>query len=885
MRTPLTMRTDLNTFRPIQGPIKCGPIVVMVCLIAATGCSRLGSNGALSQRRIPYPPQPLRQSASKTASETTPQTAASQPTATQNRDLETVLNSDRERPVRPDFDALRNGVRDFKPRPPKLAEFPKTTLVAEPVIDQSAQVSFQQNDSDFNPAAEPPAQIFSQPLIEPRKPVANTEQLREAQLSVATINPVVRPENFAANGHQADGPVPSRGQVSTFGEALARFSTDAPTADQLNPLSEKADSEFERSRQILLVTDPAEVNQKQPAAADEKVQQVNAVEPSAIKFVEVDPNSTRNSLPTSAPLRPAATAISPSVDGLQLPIVKEYAAVANQGAPIVDASLQGEIYLKSPAQRRDSTNSAKETTRTPMIAKSEFEAENLTAKLNSSVSSVTDSIRLTDQHREGRLNGDDSKPSEIEFKPSSELELADDSALGQNESGITIDPNLGQQRERQLNFAPRPIVAAKPTPAPVVYQRRKAPFLMLPRISKPISGALETKIASVAKNDFVVPPKKCVTCTNPACQGCNIPQKDHFAQTSPMIDGGRSLAPMAVESAAGFEDATEITRKNYGQVSFSSKPLPLPETIVSDPENIANSFEAQFAVESEFEKTQTQSDVPPVGVDAVMKLNAVTWRSRLQQTIELVQEQLEGNIDSETRTSMEINLRLLDVLSRQMEEVAQEQRRFTDSENQFWQHQLEAITSMLKTEPLVDVRDNDLLQHQTAHQTLTHLRQAIAELESLANLKITSGAFCTEVSGYGQFEVFPRGALAPGQKVLVYCEVENYNTIERPSDSGATFHTQLRGSYAIYDASGHAVQQAEFPVVEDVARKRRRDFYMHLPITIGDLSAGNYELHLLVEDLGGNKTASLTPPLTFAVSATGQSDLQARSKSDSTWVR
>jgi len=228
---------------------------------------------------------------------------------------------------------------------------------------------------------------------------------------------------------------------------------------------------------------------------------------------------------------------------------------------------------------------------------------------------------------------------------------------------------------------------------------------------------------------------------------------------------------------------------------------------------------------------------------------------------------------------------LLDVLSRQMGDIAQEERTFTQSENYFWQHQLEAITSMLQTSELTDDKANDLMKHHTAHETLVHLRQAIAELESLANLKVVSGAFCTEVSGYGQFKTFVSDVFDSGQKVLLYCEVENYNSPEQSSDSGATFHTRLRGSYAIYDASGHAVQQAEFPVVEDIARRRRRDFYMHLPITIGDLSNGDYELHLLVEDLGGNKTASLTPPLVFTISSNDNFDLQARSQDDGHLVR
>ncbi|MFN5709553.1 MAG: hypothetical protein ACK48X_15985, partial [Planctomycetota bacterium] len=60
-------------------------------------------------------------------------------------------------------------------------------------------------------------------------------------------------------------------------------------------------------------------------------------------------------------------------------------------------------------------------------------------------------------------------------------------------------------------------------------------------------------------------------------------------------------------------------------------------------------------------------------------------------------------------------------------------------------------------------------------------------------------------------------------------------------------------------------QQAEFPIVEDVARNRRRDFYLYVPFTVGELPAGKYRVHLLVDDLLGCKQAVLDPPVEFTV--------------------
>jgi len=451
----------------------------------------------------------------------------------------------------------------------------------------------------------------------------------------------------------------------------------------------------------------------------------------------------------------------------------------------------------------------------------------------------------------------------------SDVELANDSQYDNaTRHGIRIDADLAADFEAFPTKIERPIeppmpleVASLP-PMPKVVQ--PMPVLDPPAKDLLIQSVPEEENNQVAESDFEPMPEQAKVCTD-----CELPKTAMFAEHVPNFDPGRNIVPMPVDITS--LDSAELIKKNFSSVEFSPTNLPLPQNVDASSSATANQFlAAGFEGPANLEQT-IQTDVPPVGVEALMKLNAVTWQSRLAQTVDLVQEQLkQQNIDSDTRTSLEVNLRLLDVLSRQMGDLVDNQQQFSTSENQYWQDQLEAITSMLKVADPVDGRANELLRHHTAHETLTHLRNAVAHLESLANLRVVAGEFCTEVSGYGQFNPFAHNVFPVGQKVLVYCEVENFNSTPQDSENGVSYLTRLRGSYAIYNSSGHAVQQAEFPTLADTARKRRRDFYMHLPITIGNLDAGNYELHLLIEDLGGNKTASLTPPLLFTVG--GQQD-------------
>ncbi len=846
-----------------------GILIAIACVISVAGCSRLGSTGPLNQGRIPFPPQPLRDASSESVAAEKAKAMESAKTARDLHAIDNVDNAKLANQVRSETNPARDAVQDLKARPPKLSQLPSTTLYAEPVIDNAQQVAFEEKENDFDPARQPPAEIFAQPLAKTKD-----DQFFDPR----PVKPTVNPEKFVASD-----PQPA-----------------ALQAGMLNPIRDNRTPATESQRIMLVTNTSTDVPEAHDAASAAKATEATVAVTDAIgPPLPLNRQLVKNFAP--APLRP------------EMPVIIEKTPEEVNNGPKVDANLKGEVYTKSaPPQIAEKPPEVKE------IFAPEKAAEKVADKpvIKDELPKIEEiKVEEFQQNFSPAQSLTQTKAPEPEIKPEFKAEPS---------NGIEIDPTLGAQRDERLSFtAPRKITKAQPEPKPeskpVVFESKKAPLVQSPLVKKilpevkampeekklpevkaisevkelpevkEIPEAIETRVARIEQPAFapalvekeILPVKKCATCDHPDCNGCNIPSDNQFSEAAPTIQGRRSLAPMPVERST---EPVEIAKKNFGQVAFAPVGLPLPQTVTDDAENIAAAFNQQIP-EEEFVKTNAQSDVPPVGVEAVLKLNEITWRSRLQQTISLVKDQLSSDIDSQTRTSLEINLRLLDVLSRQMGDIAKEERSFTQSENEFWQHQLEAITSMLQTPELTNEKAHDLMKHHTAHDTLVHLRHAIAELESLANLKIESGAFCTEVSGYGQFKTFASDVFESGQKVLVYCEVENYNSVQQNSASGPTFHTRLRGSYAIYDADGHAVQQAEFPVVEDIARRRRRDFYMHLPIGIGDLSNGDYELHLLVEDLGGNKTASLTPPLRFSVSSGNPVDLQARTRDDGHLVR
>ncbi len=876
------------------------------CLtVALAGCSQIGSRQALDQRRLPFSVSADGSALKEIDSDT-------------NR-IEQLRDSiDGRIPGNPVREQSRT-VQAVKTRPPKLSALPKMTLYAQPVVtadSNASQVSWEQDaqpvgaggangaggaggedsadgaqsafnpsaadPSAFDPSAEPPTQIFEQPVQPTSTMAAQSPRVANSR----ALTPILfNPEPLPTREAVAESPRTQLNRATDADTAALEPAPLQPSTMDFVPATTSATSTTSESppapapptEPLLVVDDHSSIIPL--AETEESFQPAEGTDFSAATFRagdssggEDDIESVPSKLPEVSPFPPVPEMQTAQAVDVTPPVVSSEAFAADA---VVTKTLAQSPVNPGPGQPRvDETLGSQETGQSTSVnrgvVESDIELPGVVGNLEQT-SAITVDTNLTHDWKTHPEPVRDPVP-----------ELAEESVESTTIEAPIVETDWIAEAATALpatDVAPEMAVSTLESTALEPSSSSRS----LPELDPPVSDAIPAtlpivKLNQVAESDFEPLPeqiKRCPHCNHENCSGCSLPDAAQFAGHIPDFDPGRSVTPTPV--AVASLPNVDLIKKNFANVEFSPTDLPLPSGAPTEEppsRNIVASFDAsegQFRTAS-FDEGEDQredgTDVPAVGVEALMKLNAVTWQSRLAQTVDLVKQQLvDHNIDSDTRTSLEVNLRLLDVLGRQMDDIVENQQQFSPSENQYWQDQLEAITSMLKIADPQDARANELLRHHTAHETLAHLRNAVAHLESLANLRVVSGEFCTEVSGYGQFQPFTSNVFPTGQKVLVYCEIENFNSDPHESDSGVTYRTRLRGSYAIYDSSGHAVQQAEFPTLEDVARKRRRDFYMHLPITIGDLAAGRYELHLLVEDLGGNKTASLTPPLEFIVEA------------------
>ena len=177
-----------------------------------------------------------------------------------------------------------------------------------------------------------------------------------------------------------------------------------------------------------------------------------------------------------------------------------------------------------------------------------------------------------------------------------------------------------------------------------------------------------------------------------------------------------------------------------------------------------------------------------------------------------------------------------------------------------------APVEVVETAPKNDLLATQLSEIQRAIEQFKSEPVAVAQEDPELTLTLNNAAFCTKITGFGQFTPFAANTFSSSQKTLLYCEVENQTSKRFTSFDGSDqFETVLHGAIVIYDANDQVVQTAKFPAIKDIARKQRRDFYVYFPVQFNELASGDYHLELSVQDVAGNETAVLRPFMRFSV--------------------
>lgn len=116
-------------------------------------------------------------------------------------------------------------------------------------------------------------------------------------------------------------------------------------------------------------------------------------------------------------------------------------------------------------------------------------------------------------------------------------------------------------------------------------------------------------------------------------------------------------------------------------------------------------------------------------------------------------------------------------------------------------------------------------------------------------MQIRTIELCTEIHGYGQYQLAHSDHLKSENEILVYCEVENLASKPFRHEDTDYFETRVQGQVQILDEQGKEVARYDFDPVNDQSRRIRRDYFVFFPFRIPQLREGRYRVIARLVDL------------------------------------
>ena len=221
----------------------------------------------------------------------------------------------------------------------------------------------------------------------------------------------------------------------------------------------------------------------------------------------------------------------------------------------------------------------------------------------------------------------------------------------------------------------------------------------------------------------------------------------------------------------------------------------------------------------------------------------VDWQARLKEAIDGLESSVNSSGQSPEEVAQHVRLRLLYLAAGRRDDAMRPIPSLEPPLSDFWSEEFFGLGTLVDTTLIADAANR-------AAEAKGHLSEAVDRLGESAPLVVRNLSFITDVQSYGVYQPFDKYEFRPNQRLLLYAEVENYESRE----NSRGYHTGLKSSYQIFDSRGRRVADHEFPANEEHCRNRRRDFFIGYEFTLPDkIYSGKHTLQLTVADLNSEK--------------------------------
>lgn len=333
-------------------------------------------------------------------------------------------------------------------------------------------------------------------------------------------------------------------------------------------------------------------------------------------------------------------------------------------------------------------------------------------------------------------------------------------------------------------------------------------------------------------------------------------------RTHPLLEAPSQLA--APEPGGGRHSVPQPTAAAPPQADEQQQPVARiydafgvgGESLAAQ-EELAEASRIGLAGRQPLDEPQTQAEAIARDLDSDRAAQSVYWQEDLDKLITLLETQVAqqrpGNSDysQDQYIRQHVALRMLYLIASRRPEALQAIPGVPHDRQEFWTRTFWALSSIFDEESM----PNSTVR---AAETVAQLRAAIQQIEPRASLELRGTVFCRQINGFGDFATFDEEPFAPGQPVLIYTEVRNFQSL---STGEGDYRTVLRSTITIQESSvsGPVVFKYELPETEDRCQSRRSDYFhsyrIHLPET---LKPGPHVLTLDVTDSLTGKNGSTT---------------------------
>ena len=184
------------------------------------------------------------------------------------------------------------------------------------------------------------------------------------------------------------------------------------------------------------------------------------------------------------------------------------------------------------------------------------------------------------------------------------------------------------------------------------------------------------------------------------------------------------------------------------------------------------------------------------------------------------------------------DLRLLYMIAGKSAESVRIIESLPEEEQEFWQ-------SLMMSMNLYRETSGDADRTEQLTESLRHLRAASKKLQPLSRLTIQRSMLCDRIDGFGNVVAFPTSNFEPGQRVIVYTELQNFQS-ELTDDGKYRSEFAARIEF-MREGDDEVLEKIQVLQIEDLCDVERTDYFQSFELTLPALE-GKYRMRIMLRD-------------------------------------